>query len=184
MDQYRSPYDADPTPAGPAATPRSVVHPVAGWVLAVLPLVSCGLLTFVPFLRAGLIRPRQKWALISAGLGLEAVVVVNLVVVGNAPEDADGHVTGLPASVATALLMMTIVVAVVLAAVFRDPILANLNVLSSDQLAKRAGIPIHDAEQVLDQRAILGHFDSVDQAIAAADLSGESAARLRQVGVV
>jgi hypothetical protein len=73
---------------------------------------------------------------------------------------------------------------VVLSVVFRDPVTANINTLPADVLAKRAGIDREDADQLVEQRRLLGGFDSVEHAIEAADLSEQTADRLRDVGVV
>ncbi|HJQ07028.1 MAG TPA: hypothetical protein VJ872_16385 [Nocardioides sp.] len=178
-----------PSAGVPARTvsrqPSWITRPAVGWVFAALPILSFGLLTFVPLLRCGLIRPaRQRWALIGAGIGLEAVGVAAMMTVSSAPENAQGDPTGVAGALGTTVWLIAMTVTVVLAVVFRDPIRANINTLPADVLAKRAGIDPEEADQIAAQRRILGRFDSVEHAIEAADLSEEAATRLREVGVV
>lgn len=181
--QYRPPEWHRP-PAGHGQDKGWLVHEAAGWVLAVLPIVSFGMLTFVPLLRCGLVRPAQRWMLIGAGLVLEVTAVTGLAMVGEAPEDAQGNPTGVWSGVGLAVLLISVAVAVVLAVVYRDPVRLDLNQMPAVILAKRARIPLRDAEQIVQQRDVLGGFASVEQAIVAADLPEETATRLWDVATV
>lgn len=181
--QYRPPEWHRP-PAGQGQDKGWLFYEAAGWALAVVPIVSLGMLTFVPLLRSGLIRPAQRWTLIGAGLALEVTAMTGFGMVGQAPEDARGNPTGMWSGVGLAVLFISVAVAVVLAVVYRDPVRLDLNQLPAVILAKRARIPLRDAEQIVQQRDVLGGFASVEQAIVAADLPEDTAMRLWDVATV
>jgi len=100
-------------------TPKKGID--AGWVVAFLPIVCCGLLNFVPLLRSGLIRPAQRWQLIGAGIALEAVAIVGFALVGSAPKDSENSPTGPASTIGILALLLSTAVAVVLGVVFREP---------------------------------------------------------------
>ena len=109
-----------PTPSAPLAKSRVGGFDV-GWVCAFLPVLCCGLSNFVPLLRSGLIRPAQRWPLIGAGIALEAVAIVGFALVGTAPTDANDTPTGAASNAGVVLLLLSVVVAVVLGIVYREP---------------------------------------------------------------
>lgn len=108
------------TPSAPSGQTRARGVD-AGWVCAFLPVLCCGLLNFVPLLRSGLIRPQQRWPLIGTGIALETVAIIGFALVGSGPTDADGTPTGAASSVGALLVMVTVVAAVVLGIMFRNP---------------------------------------------------------------
>lgn len=108
------------TASAPSGQTRGGGHAV-GWVCAFLPLLGCGLLNFVPLLRSGLIRPQQRWPLIGTGIALEAVAIVGFGMVGSAPTDADGTPIGAASTVGALLIILTVVAAVALGILFRNP---------------------------------------------------------------
>jgi hypothetical protein len=106
-------------PAAPIAKTSS--GQAAGVVCALLPVLCCGLLNFVPLLRSGLIRPAQRWQLIGTGIALEVVAIVGFVLVGTAPTDADDTPVGAAANTGIGFILLSVVVAVVLGFMFRNP---------------------------------------------------------------
>lgn len=163
----------------------------AGWIVAALPVLCCGLAAFAPGLRAGIIRPHQRWPLFGAAAVLEVLALSGFVMVGVAPTDEEGTATGVLANLGVAMLLLSTVVAVIVGIVFRNPAPAsaaipriNLNALTADALAQQAGIPYDEAQRVVSQRTLIGRFTSVEQAISGAEVSPVTATRLREVATV
>lgn len=123
----RYPGPATPgAPSAPGATagrmsPKTIAVSV---VMVVLPVVSCGILAFAtPILAAFTRTTGGMWRTI---LGVAAVVIgvatiTGLMLIGSAPKDASGTVTGPQADLGTTLWVIGILVAVVLGAVFWKP---------------------------------------------------------------
>ncbi len=89
-----------------------------------LPLVSCGFLSFVPSVWVAVMRRDDK-ALMVRSIVVAAVfflvVVVALVAVGTAPTDEDGSPTGAASDITISLVLISAVVAAVLAFIQREP---------------------------------------------------------------
>lgn len=184
------PIPAYTTPA-PRAAPASPPFQVSSgllrkvwtpWII-LAPLLSLGFLSFLPFLKAARLRPMERRTFVKAGIATEAVALAGFVCFAVAPTSANGDSSGPLANTGGTLLLIAIAVGCTVGVVFRHPLRANVNQDSAKRLAKAAGIPLSEAQQVVSQRALVGWFDSVEHAIAAAELSPQSATRLRQIAV-
>lgn len=111
-------WQGQPVPTAATGTSSSAA---VGIVCALLPLLCCGILNFVPLLRSGLIRPAQRWQLIVTGIALEAIAVVGFVLVGTAPTNDEGTPVGAASNAGAGLILLSVAVAVVLGFVFRSP---------------------------------------------------------------
>ena len=115
---------ADPGHAGrehsePAVPPSRM--PIA---VVWMPLYTFGLGAWVPALWAGLKRPagdpvRSRLFVLSGLFAL--TVVAAFVMIGTAPEDAEGNATGVWSDVGVALMFLVIIAGIATAMIFRKP---------------------------------------------------------------
>lgn len=93
-----------------------------GWLMAALPLLCFGMAAFAPFLRAAMLRPhdRAKHKRLAAwAIALELAVIVSYVLVGTAPVDSEGVMTGVAGNLGAIMLLVAMVVAAVWGVVYR-----------------------------------------------------------------
>ena len=96
----------------------------SGWLMVVLPLVTCGLAAWVPPVWAAHQRRhdrefRNKMVALAAGLAVAFVVAA--ILIGTAPVDASGTPTGVGSNVGTAIVLLTIAAGLVVAILYRNP---------------------------------------------------------------
>ena len=113
--EHPEPVAAPPPPPPPAQMPGALV-----W----MPLYTFGLGAWVPALWAGLKRPvgdpmRTRFFALSGLIAL--VAVAGFVMVGSAPEDAEGSATGAWSNVGVALMFVVIIAGFATAMLFRRP---------------------------------------------------------------
>jgi hypothetical protein len=112
-----------PRPFIPAPRPTGTPDWL-GWVMVGIPVISCGMLSFVPSIWVAVMRRSNTRAMVTslviAGAFL-AMVVVAFVLIGSAPEDEAGVATGPEARVAGGLLIASGALAAVLAVFQRQP---------------------------------------------------------------
>ena len=125
--------EAQPSPAVyvPPAVPRHFAAPTptgppewVGWVMVAVPLVSCGMLSFVPSIWVAVQRRSSRRAMVTSLViagAFFALVVAAFVLIGSAPEDEAGVATGTEARVAGGLLVAGAAAAAVLAIFQREP---------------------------------------------------------------
>lgn len=117
------PVLASPAPFGNPKASRPPSRPtskLAAPLCALAPLPSFGLLSFVPLLRSGIIRPSQRKLLFGLGAVLEVLAIVGLTLVGTAPTDSEGAVTGTASTVGVLILLLAVAVAVTCGFVFKN----------------------------------------------------------------
>ena len=128
---YQPPVYQPPPPspaaysvATPYAAPRSSDSNTLGWVMVAIPVVSCGMLAFVPSIWVASVRRARKdlmmRALAIAGAFI-VLLLVGFVLLGTAPTDEDGTPIGAASNIGVALLFVNMIGGSVLAGFQRRP---------------------------------------------------------------
>ncbi|MEO7268665.1 MAG: toll/interleukin-1 receptor domain-containing protein [Knoellia sp.] len=98
--------------------------PWMGWLVAALPLLTCGLLSWVPPLRSALQRPGlpslRKKLLVMSGT-LVVLAILSFVAISIAPDGADGVATGPLVGLGTIMLLITMIAGSTVGVIYRDP---------------------------------------------------------------
>jgi hypothetical protein len=117
-------YAAVPPVPVPKRSTRPPPPDWVGTVMVLVPILSCGFLSFVPSIWVAVMRRDHKQAMVRSLVLAAIFVVVDVaafIAVGTAPKDAEGSPTGIATSVTISLVLVSAVVAAVLAFVQRDP---------------------------------------------------------------
>ena len=113
-----------PMPTWTAGPPPPQSSSGVGWVMVVLPLISCGMLAFVPSIWVAVERRSSRALMtraIATGVGFFVLVVVAFVLIGTAPTDEEGSPSGAANSTGGGILIVAALAAAVLALVQRNP---------------------------------------------------------------
>jgi hypothetical protein len=94
-----------------------------GWIAAVLPLVSFGLLSFVPPMRAALQRTDSPFQPVMSAVAalLEIMALAGLWILGEAPEDAEGNAVGPWSTIGLLMLVAAVFLACGIGVTHRVP---------------------------------------------------------------
>lgn len=98
---------AAPYPPRPSRDGRQVI----AWVMVALPVVTCGLLAFVPALFAAYLRRDDRgfrWKMIGFAASVFASIIAGYVLLGTAPTDADGTPVGALSDLGAVMLLVGI----------------------------------------------------------------------------